>query len=94
MQNNVDPVSALEDAIFELEKVCRSLDISDVDADRIRYVIEDCLRPARLTLQKKEETDKHKLEAAELGTFLEETLVNLNKQNRLHLYLATKEKEL
>ena len=30
MQNNVDPVSALEDAIFELEKVCRSLDISDV----------------------------------------------------------------
>jgi hypothetical protein len=55
MQNDVDPVSALEDAIFELGKVCRSLDISDIDADRIGQVIEDCLRPARLALQKKEE---------------------------------------
>jgi hypothetical protein len=94
MQNNVDPISALEDAIFDLEKMCRSLDISDVDADRIRCVIEDCLRPARLTLQKREETDKYKHEAVELDTFLEKTLTKLNKQKRLHLYLNAKEKEL
>ena len=84
--NDVDPISALEDAIFRLTGACNSYSLS-VLQDLVSDVIEECLRPARLALQKKEE-------ASACPIFLKGELERLNKQRKHLLRCLGKVKEV
>ena len=74
---NIDPISALEDAIFELEHATDLYRTDDMAAV-IKQVIEESLRPARLVLQKREEVIK------ESSSTLADNLFDMaNKMNKM-----------